>query len=96
MERNTVTAEELDRTDLAPIKFIVSGLLPQGLAVLASPPKYGKSWFVLDLCLSVATGNDFIGRKTTPTDTLYLALEDSKNRLQGRIRKLCSACARAV
>ncbi|MFR2289758.1 MAG: AAA family ATPase, partial [Butyricicoccus sp.] len=70
--------------ELPSIRYIVDGLLPQGLAILASPPKYGKSWLALDLCISVALGEPFFGRKTEPCDTLYLALEDSEQRLQAR------------
>ena len=70
--------------ELPSIRYIVDGLLPQGLAILASPPKYGKSWLALDLCISVALGEPFFGRKTEPCDTLYLALEDSEQRLQSR------------
>ena len=77
------------RRELPPIRYFVDGLLPQGLALLAAPPKYGKSWLALDLCVSVARGEPFLGRKTTPCDTLYLALEDSKNRLQTRIADVC-------
>lgn len=70
--------------ELPSIRYIVDGLLPQGLAILASPPKYGKSWLALDLCISVALGEPFFGRKTEQCDTLYLALEDSEQRLQSR------------
>ena len=82
------TASELLEKNLPPVHFVVDNLLPQGLALLASPPKYGKSWFVLDLCLSVAAGKPFLGRPTHKCDCLYLALEDSENRLQDRIRKV--------
>ena len=61
---------------LRPIRYFVEGLLPQGLALLAAPPKYGKSWLALDLCVSVARGAPFLGRETERADTLYLALED--------------------
>lgn len=70
---------------LRPIRYFVEGLLPQGLALLAAPPKYGKSWLALDLCVSVARGAPFLGRETERADTLYLALEDSPNRLQMRL-----------
>jgi hypothetical protein len=76
------------QTDIPPVRFTVEKILPHGLAILASPPKYGKSWFVLDLCLSVSLGEPFLGIKTNKCDTLYLALEDSQNRLKTRIAKL--------
>lgn len=70
---------------MPPVKFIVEGLLPQGLTVFASPPKFGKSWFALDLCLAVTSGKRFLNRSTDKGGALYLALEDSFCRLQERI-----------
>lgn len=52
---------ELQHKDLPPVQFVVEGLLPSGLNILASPPKYGKSWMVLALCLAAATGKPFLG-----------------------------------
>lgn len=84
----TISAVDLQRKDLPPIRFIVNGLFPQGLALLASPPKYGKSWLVLDLCLSVAAGKPFLKYQTVKSGCLYLALEDSEHRLQDRMNKV--------
>ena len=53
---DTITATDLQKKDLPPIRFIVDRLLSVGLNILASPPKYGKSWMVLALCLAVASG----------------------------------------
>lgn len=44
---DTITATDLQKKDLPPIRFIVDRLLSVGLNILASPPKYGKSWMVL-------------------------------------------------
>lgn len=84
----TISAADLLEMDLPPIRYTVENLLPQGLTILASPPKYGKSWLVLDLCLSVASGSPFLNKSTLQSEALYLALEDSKNRLQERIKKV--------
>ena len=51
-----ITAEELLSTPLPPVKWIVPGLLPAGLALFAGPSKAGKSWLTLWLCLQVAQG----------------------------------------
>ena len=87
-ELEVQSARELQEEQLPPIKWVVVEMIPQGLALLASPPKYGKSWWVLDLCLSVSTGDRFMNHGTEKTECLYLALEDSKNRLQDRINRL--------
>ena len=87
-----ITAAELAAKYLSPVRFFVDGLLPQGLALLSAPPKYGKSWFVLDLCLAVARGIPFLGRETQSCGCLYLALEDSENRLKNRMLTLLPCC----
>ena len=51
-----ITAEELLSTPLPPVKWIIPGLLPAGLALFAGPSKAGKSWLTLWLCLQVAQG----------------------------------------
>lgn len=87
---DTITAADLQKKDIPPIKFIVEKLIPIGLNILASPPKYGKSWMVLALCLAVAIGGRFLGYSTNKCGCLYLALEDSQRRLKSRMNKLLS------
>lgn len=84
----TVSARALQQMELPPVEFVVEGLLPKGLGLLAAPPKYGKSWMMLSLCLAVAAGEPFLGYHTRQQGCLYLALEDSMNRLQGRMDTL--------
>ena len=50
---STISAAALQGKDIPPIRWIVENLIPAGLNILASPPKYGKSWAVLDLGLAV-------------------------------------------
>lgn len=85
---NHISAADLQNMELPPVQFIINGLLPVGLGLLASPPKYGKSWMVLDMGLSVASGNRFLGHETSQGGCLYLALEDSLNRLKDRMGKV--------
>lgn len=82
------TAAELDKMDLPPVQWAVPGLLPAGLSFLVAAPKMGKSWMALDLCLAVAAGGEWLGRKVNQGPTLYLDLEDSANRAQARMRTL--------
>ena len=83
-----ITAEELLSTPLPPVKWIVPGLLPAGLALFAGPSKAGKSWLTLWLCLQVAQGKPVWGRKIESRTVLYLSLEDTLNRLQDRLFRL--------
>ena len=84
----SISAKDLQDKEFKPIKWVVEGLLPQGLALLVAPPKYGKSWLMLDLCLSVASGQKFLDMPTNKTDCLYLALEDNQRRLQDRMNRV--------
>lgn len=80
----------VDLTDMRypRIEWIADGLLKPGLSVLAGAPKIGKSWLVLQLCLSVAKGEPFWGMKTRQGTVLYITLEDSEARIQERILRM--------
>jgi hypothetical protein len=83
------TAAELRTMTFAPLKYIVPGLIVEGLVLLAGKPKVKKSWMALDIALSVAEGHFCLGdRRCQQGDVLYLALEDGDRRLQRRIKKL--------
>ena len=82
---NYIDGETLLNTVLPPIRFIVSGLLSQGLHVLAGAPKVGKSWLALHLCFCVANGESIWELPVTKGDVLYLCLEDSYSRIQNRL-----------
>lgn len=84
----TISAAELQSKELPPLEFAVDGLLPHGLSILCSPPKYYKSWMVLDLAIRVANGEPFLLHKTNQSGCLYLALEDGTRRLQDRMGRL--------
>ena len=84
----TMDAETLMTTPLAPLKFIVSGLIPQGLHVLAGSPKIGKSWLALWMCLQVAKGERVWEFETLQSEVLYFCLEDSFARIQSRLFEL--------
>lgn len=85
---STISAADLQGKDIPPVRWVVENLIPAGLNILASPPKYGKSWAVLDLGLAVTAGGRFLGYRTNPCEVLYLALEDSERRLKSRMAKL--------
>ncbi|MCI1965758.1 MAG: helicase RepA family protein [Oscillospiraceae bacterium] len=81
----TMDAETLMTTPLEQLKFIVDGLIPQGLHILAGSPKIGKSWLSLWICLQVAKGEKVWDFETHKSDVLYLCLEDSFARIQNRL-----------
>lgn len=87
-ELEFITAKELQEKELAPTIYYVDNFIPQGLNLICSVPKMGKSWLALDLCLSICNGKNFLGFKTKQSGCLYLALEDSYNRLKQRMNKI--------
>lgn len=71
-----------------PIDWVVADLIPPGVSLLVGRPKQGKSWLVHALALMVAAGKPVFGLQTHKSPVLYMALEDSERRIQGRTRKL--------
>lgn len=84
----SITAVDLQKKNLPPVRWIVKDLIPAGLTILASPPKYGKSWMAMALCLSTATNGSFLGYRCNQSGVLYLALEDGERRLKNRMKKI--------
>ena len=82
------TAAELLGCDFTPIRWLIPGLLPEGLILLAARPKIGKSWLALDVAIACATGGKVFGRPVARGDVLYLALEDNDRRMHSRLSKL--------
>jgi hypothetical protein len=89
-ERGTFSAIDLQTMDFPPFAWIVQDILPaEGAALLCSRPKFGKSWLALDLCLGCTADRFVLGTiKPKQGNVLYLALEDSRRRLQRRMTKL--------
>ena len=85
----TVRADELMALNFPPFVYLVAGLIPNGLTILAGAPKIGKSWMALGLAIAVASGKPAIGKLATQQcGVLYAALEDNHRRLQRRFQKL--------
>ncbi len=83
-----ISAPDLQKANLPPVKFLIEGILPDGTSLLTAASKIGKSWMVLDLGLSQAAGGQFMGHQCNQCGVLYLALEDSLHRLQNRMNKV--------
>jgi hypothetical protein len=66
--------EEME--NLPPPEWLVHGLFPAGgLIVPYGPPKGGKTFIVLSLCLHVAAGMDWFGRAVRGGGVIYIAGE---------------------
>jgi hypothetical protein len=84
------TAEQLRLMKFEPIAWIVQEIIPaEGVTLLCSRPKFDKSWLAYDLCIGSTMDRFVLGTiKPSQGDVLYLALKDSKRRLQSRMTKL--------
>jgi AAA domain len=84
------SAKELQSMEFPPIAWIVRNIIPaEGVVLLCSKPKFGKSWLAYDLCIACTTDRFTLGTiNPAQGNVLYLALEDSKRRLQRRMTKL--------
>src|SRR5262245_13197747 len=82
-------AEALKTMSFEPIKYVVPGIIVEGLTLFAGKPKIGKSWLLLHAAVAVARGGFTLGDKhCIEGDVLYCALEDNERRLQSRVTKL--------
>jgi len=70
-----------------PPKTIVDGLLHEGMILFGGKPKRGKSWLMLDLALSVGTGNSVWRHFSVPEpqSVLYISLEDGRDDVRDRL-----------
>lgn len=80
-----IDGETLMDMRLAPVRYCIEGILPQGVAMISGAPKTGKSWMMLDWTIRIAKGEKVWEFKTTKGTTLYLCLEDNWNRVQSRL-----------
>ncbi len=82
----SLSCADLMAAEIPDIKWIIFGLLCEGLIILAGSPKIGKSWLVLSLCLAIVSGRKALSHFPSQSGTvLYLALEDNPRRLKRRL-----------
>ena len=75
----------------AEIAWLIPGLIALGAFVfVASPPKKGKTWTMLDLALAIVLGGAFLARfqVETPRPVLLVLLEGNRTALRDRIALL--------
>ncbi|MGI2326097.1 MULTISPECIES: AAA family ATPase [unclassified Methylococcus] len=95
----TISAAILCQKEFEPLRWVIPGILPEGVALLVGSPKIGKSWAALDMCIAVASGGTVFGtiRDVDQGESLYLALEDNERRLKRRLlSRLCGTDAPAA
>jgi RecA-family ATPase len=89
---HAITAPNLAAKTFAPVPFVLPGFIAKGITILAGKPRAGKSSLALDVSLAVAGGCRTLGGlQPAHGDVLYLALEESEQRLQRRVDRLLSS-----
>lgn len=87
-----LTFQELMAEDLPTPPLVVEGVLHQGgKMILGGTSKSNKSWCLLDLALSVASGQPWWGRPCTKMPVLYLNFELPAWAVKQRLLALCVA-----
>jgi hypothetical protein len=61
--RTRWTAGELLTAELPPTPWLIPGLLPIGLVILAGRRKLGKSFLALQMAGAIGSGGDFLGQR---------------------------------
>jgi hypothetical protein len=88
----TIKAQDLCDRRFPDVKHLIPDLVPEGVFLLVSRPKLGKSWWLMQTASAVALGNRIFAADNLDVvpicgDVLHLALEDSDRRIQRRMTK---------
>lgn len=76
---------DLMERELIDPNFLIPGIIPEGLSILAGKAKIGKSWLGLQFGTAIGCDGRIWGMDVEAGPVLYLALEDNAKRLQKRI-----------
>ncbi|MFY9855044.1 MAG: AAA family ATPase [Terracidiphilus sp.] len=86
---NLVELGELLSRPEVPVDWLVDGMLVRGTVSCAvAKPKVGKGTTARNLCFDVATGAEFLGRKTKKGSCIYLALEERSEEVTADFRAM--------
>ncbi len=86
-----LTLRQLEETAPSPPPEIIEGVLHQGCKmILGGTSKSNKSWCLLDLAVSVASGEKWWGRRCTRMPVLYINFELHGWAIKQRLRALCA------
>lgn len=82
--------DDLMMDTILPPRPIIEDLLYEGMLLFGGKSKRGKSWLMLDLAISVATGTPVWGHFPVPEPqpVLYISLEDGRGRIKQRVDEI--------
>lgn len=83
---NSLTLKELMSKDFPESEWVVERLIPEGLTVLSAQPASFKTWLILDLAISIASGSPLFDTfETKQSGVLMIDEENSPRLLQQRL-----------
>jgi AAA domain-containing protein/primase-like protein len=77
--------DDLDTMVIPETQWIVDGIIAPGLTLLTAPPKQGKSYLALQVCICVGAGVAVLGATTRAVRTTYFDLEEWHRLLKDRV-----------
>lgn len=85
------------RGEAPPIKYLIDGFLPQNIVgMVASQGGVGKSWLLMQIGVSIASGYKFMGMATgDPQKVLYLVGEEDFDEIHRRYRLILDNYSRS-
>lgn len=87
--KDGTTAKDLKHENMPEIKWIIEGIIPKGLTLLAGKAKVGKSFFLLNVAIDLSLGRKAFDTILTETSrVLYLGLEEPAQRTKTRIESI--------
>lgn len=92
VRRTRWTLASIMQTKPEPLRWVLPGVIPEGLTLLVGAPKVGKSWWNINLMAALGSGRpkdvfDW-GQEIDPSPNLYLALEDPHRRIYSRMHQV--------
>lgn len=73
--------------DSSPMKFPISGFVPEGITFIGGLSESGKSWFGLSMAKAICTGEDFLGHfpVNEQSNVIYLVPESGERSFRMRM-----------
>lgn len=86
-----MTANQLWNKEFKPIRMLITPVLPEGVTLLVSPPKIGKTRLASQLAVALSSGGYALNHKDTivnKTKVLFMALESGDRRAQKDLKQM--------
>jgi len=85
---NGMSARDYMSMEIPPERYVIPGLIGDGMSIIGGKPKIGKSMFSLNMALSMASGGSFLGQDIEMGMVGYIALEDNARTIRKRLNTM--------